>query len=66
MLAKNVKELRKKMNWSQQKLADTAGIAYNAVTQIEQNRVKIPNIQTLEKIAEAFGVSSESLLQTED
>ena len=36
MLSKKIKELRKKSGWSQQKLAEKAGVSYNTITKIEQ------------------------------
>ncbi|UCH12944.1 MAG: helix-turn-helix domain-containing protein [Candidatus Omnitrophota bacterium] len=42
ILAKRVKELRKKAGWSQQKLSEKAGLFYNAITKIEQGVVKKP------------------------
>lgn len=62
MLSSRVKELRKKAGWSQQKLAEKAGLSYNAVTKIEQGAAKQPTIQTIIKIADAFGVSLDELV----
>ncbi len=62
MLNKNLKDLRKKKNWSQQKLAEKAGLSYNAVTKIEQGAATHPTIQTIMKIADAFEVSIDELV----
>ena len=62
MLAKKLKELRKKAGWSQQKLAEKAGLSYNTITKIEQGAATMPTIQTVVKIADAFGVSVDELL----
>jgi transcriptional regulator with XRE-family HTH domain len=62
MLYKNVKELRKKMSWSQQKLAEKSGLSYNAITKIEQNVATHPTIQTMTKLADAFNVSIDELV----
>jgi transcriptional regulator with XRE-family HTH domain len=62
MLAKRLKDLRKETGWSQQKLADRAGLSYNAITKIEQGSAKQPTIQTMVKIADAFGVSLDELV----
>ncbi|MCK4824581.1 helix-turn-helix transcriptional regulator, partial [bacterium] len=51
MLAIRITELRKKAGWSQQKLAEKAGLSYNAITKIEQGAAKQPTIQTIIKIA---------------
>jgi len=62
MLAKRLKELRKKAGWSQQKLAEKAGLSYNAITKIEQGTAKRPTIQTMIKLADAFGVSLDEVV----
>ena len=62
MLAKRLKELRKKAGWSQQKLAEKAGLSYNAITKIEQGAAKQPTIQTMIKIADAFGVTLDEVV----
>ncbi|MFC1621245.1 helix-turn-helix domain-containing protein [Candidatus Omnitrophota bacterium] len=61
MLSKKIKSLRKKAGWSQQKLAEKASLSYNAITKIEQGAAKQPTIQTMIKIADAFGVSLDEL-----
>ena len=62
MIARRIKELRKKSGWSQQKLADKAGVSYNTVTKIEQGAATMPTIQTMIKIADAFGISLDTLV----
>ena len=62
MLAKRIKELRKKSGWSQQKLAEKAGLSYNTITKIEQGAATMPTIQTMIKIADAFGISLDALV----
>ena len=62
MLYTNLKKFRKKAGWSQQKLAEKAGLSYNAITKIEQGAAKKPTIQTMVKIADAFGVSLDELV----
>lgn len=62
MLTKKVLALRKKAGWSQQKLAEKAGLSYNMITKIEQNIAKQPTIQTVMKIAAAFSVSLDELV----
>ena len=62
MLAKRIKELRKKSSWSQQKLAEKAGVSYNTITKIEQGAATMPTIQTMIKIADAFGISLDDLV----
>lgn len=62
MIAKRLKELRKKFGWSQQKLAEKAGLSYNTITKIEQGAATKPTIQTMIKIADAFGIGIDELL----
>jgi len=62
MLTEKVKELRRKAGWSQQKLAEYAKLSYNMITKIEQGQAKYPSIQTVIKIADAFGISLDELV----
>lgn len=62
MLTEKVKEMRKKAGWSQQKLAQYAGLSYNMITKIEQGAAKYPSIQTVIKLADAFGMSLDELV----
>ena len=62
MLTKKVLALRKKAGWSQQKLAEKAGLSYNMITKIEQGVAKQPTIQTVMKIANAFNISLDELV----
>lgn len=62
MFDKRLKQLRKKAEWSQQKLAEKAGLSYNVITKIEQGAAKNPNIQTMIKIADAFQISLDELV----
>lgn len=62
MFGKRLKELRKKAGWSQQKLAEKAGLSYNVITKVEQGAAKNPNIQTMIKLADAFNVSIDELV----
>jgi transcriptional regulator with XRE-family HTH domain len=60
---KNIKKLRNKKSWSQEKLAREADISYQTLIKIEQNRIKNPKIETLIKIAQALGVSIDDLIK---
>lgn len=62
MIAKRLKELRKKSGWSQQKLAEKAGLSYNTITKIEQGAATKPTIQTMIRIADAFQISLDDLV----
>ncbi len=62
MLEKRLKQLRKKAGWSQQKLAEKAGLSYNVITKIEQGVAKRPSIQTMMKLADAFEIGLDELV----
>jgi transcriptional regulator with XRE-family HTH domain len=62
MIAKKIKELRRKFSWSQQKLAEKAELSYNTITKIEQGAATKPTIQTMIKIADAFGIGLDDLV----
>ena len=61
MLSEKVKKLRKEKGWSQQKLAEKAGLSFNAVTKIEQGLAKHPTLKTLISLADVFEVSLDEL-----
>jgi transcriptional regulator with XRE-family HTH domain len=62
MLDHRIKQLRKKAGWSQQKLAEKSGLSFNVITKIEQRVAKRPTIQTMIKLADAFGISLDALV----
>jgi transcriptional regulator with XRE-family HTH domain len=60
---KNLKKLRKRKGWSQEKLAREAGISYQTLIKIEQGRIKNPKLETLIKLAKALNVSLDKLIK---
>ncbi len=60
----NIKKIRKKKGWSQERLAREADISYQTLIKIEQNRVKNPKLQTLIKIARALNVTLDELVNS--
>ena len=62
-LGSNIKKLRAKKEWSQDKLAKEADIPYTTITKIETGLIKAPSVFTVEKIASAFDVSIEQLIR---
>jgi transcriptional regulator with XRE-family HTH domain len=62
MLEQKIKHLRKKVGWSQQKLAEKAGLSLAVITKIEQGVAKRPSIQTMMKLADALGISLDELV----
>jgi transcriptional regulator with XRE-family HTH domain len=61
-LAKRIKELRKKQDFSQEAFADHAGLHRVAVGWIEQGK-RTPSLKTLLKISRGFGISLSDLLR---
>ena len=62
MLSRRVKDLRKQKGWSQQKLAEKSGLAFNTITKIEQGLSEHPNLKTLIKLADVLGVGLDELV----
>lgn len=62
MLAKNLKELRKQKELSQEKLARLVDISYNTIAKIEAGKVRNPTFETLSKLADVFGISIDELV----
>ncbi len=62
MISKRLKELRKAHNWTQQKLAEKAGLSFNAITKIEQGAAEHPTLKTLIKLARALGIGLDELV----
>jgi transcriptional regulator with XRE-family HTH domain len=60
-LATNIKLLRKAQDWSQEELADRAGLHRTYISGVERG-VRNPTITVLVGIAEALGVSAGELL----
>lgn len=62
MLAKTIKELRKKHKISQEELARKAGITYSTLIKIESGANDNPTIKTIKKIADTLDVSLDELV----
>jgi transcriptional regulator with XRE-family HTH domain len=62
MLAKTIKELRKKHKISQEELAKQAGITYSTLIKIESGANDNPTIKTMKKIADTLDVSLDELV----
>jgi len=65
MYLKNLVTLRKQKGWSQEKLAQEAGISYNTLIKLERNGIKNPKIETVIKLADALSVSLDELVGRE-
>ena len=62
MLSRRVKELRKDKGWSQQRLAEKTGLAFNTITKIEQGLAESPTLKTLLKLADVFEIGLDELV----
>ena len=60
-LAKNLKRLREERGWSQENLADEAGLHRTYVSGVERG-VRNPTIMILERFAKALRVQPASLI----
>ena len=61
MHLKNLAKIRKQKGWSQEKLAQEAGISYNTLIKIERGGIANPKIETVIKLAEALNISVDEL-----
>lgn len=61
MLRDNVKKLRKAKGWTQQQLAQKAGIVFSVLTKIEQGATKDPGLSTVMALAGALGIGLDEL-----
>jgi transcriptional regulator with XRE-family HTH domain len=61
-LAANIVRLRKEKDWSQEELADRAGLHRTYISAVERC-VRNPTITVVEKIAGALGVKAGALLE---
>jgi DNA-binding XRE family transcriptional regulator len=61
-VGENVKELRQKLGWTQQELADKVVVSRPTITQIERGTM-LPNILLSKDIAAALGVEISELLK---
>ena len=61
-LANNIKRLREAKGLSQEKLARLADIANNTLIKMESGENQNPTLVTLKKVAKAFGVSVDDLI----
>jgi transcriptional regulator with XRE-family HTH domain len=59
---KNLRALRIKKGWTQEKLAQESGISYHTLIKIERGNIKDPRLGTLLKIAAALDVPIEKLI----
>lgn len=63
MIAKNIKKYRNERGFSQEGLAQAAGITYSSLSKIEAGYVPDPRVMTVKKIAIALEVTVDDLLR---
>jgi transcriptional regulator with XRE-family HTH domain len=62
-LAKRIKELRKRKGLTQERLAGLSGIDYKHIQLLESNKAPDAKLDTIEKLAKAFGMTPSKLLK---
>jgi transcriptional regulator with XRE-family HTH domain len=62
-IKETIKQQRKKIGISQDKLSKIAGVAYNTIVKIESGENKNPTIETLRKIAKALEINVDDLIK---
>jgi DNA-binding XRE family transcriptional regulator len=60
-IAQNIKQKRKELDLSQDKLSKLADVAYNTIVKIESGENSNPTIETLRKIATALKIGINDL-----
>ena len=63
-VANRVKELRAARNWTQEQLAEAAGVSRQSVISIERNRY-VPSLELALLLARIFECSTDSIFQLE-
>ncbi|MEK6564779.1 MAG: helix-turn-helix transcriptional regulator [Candidatus Omnitrophota bacterium] len=61
-LGLKIRQLRKKYNYTQEKLSELAEVDYKHIQLLESRKPPAIKIDTLEKIAKAFNISASKLL----
>ena len=62
-LAKRLRELRKEKKLTQEKLAELSGIDYKHIQLLEGKNPPATKLNTIEKLAKAFGITISQLLK---
>ncbi len=58
-------QLRGQQAWSMKELASRAGISRTTLSNLERNKGQTPTLATLRRIADAFGISVETMTRQE-
>lgn len=62
-IARNIRKYRAEKELSQDKLSKLAEVSFNTVAKIEAGDTPNPTVKTMEKIADALGVTIEDLMK---
>ena len=61
-IAQNIKQKRKELGFSQDRLSKLADVAYNTIVKIESGENSNPTLETLRKIAKALNMGVDELI----
>jgi XRE family transcriptional regulator, regulator of sulfur utilization len=61
-IGRRIREFRDRLGWSQEKLAQEAGLTTSNISQLERDKITDPRALTLRAIANALGVTLDDLL----
>lgn len=61
--ARRIRNLLKKKGLTQEQLSELSGIDYKHIQLLESNNAPVAKLDTIEKLAKAFGVSPSKLLK---
>ena len=64
-LNEKIRKLREIQQWTQEEMAEKATLSKNGYANIERGE-SIPNIESLEKIANVFGIKVEELINSDE
>ena len=62
---KKIRKLREIHQWTQEEMAEKATLSKNGYANIERGE-SVPNIESLEKIANVFGIKVEELINSDE
>ena len=62
-IAQNIKQKRKELGFSQDRLSKLADVAYNTIVKIESGENPNPTLETLRKIAKALNTGVDELIR---
>jgi transcriptional regulator with XRE-family HTH domain len=61
-LGRHIRRIREQRGWTLEELAERMGVSANTVRRIERGQSQRPHVHTLSRLANAFGVALEHLL----